>query len=73
VHHTAVLLLNVNLGRFWQALGSAQGLPNGDYTFTGGFFPPSKVSEFSPNGTKVYELDTGVAEYRSYRLTGMLF
>ena len=70
-HHTASLLLNVNLGQFWQALGSAELLPNGDYTFTGGFSPPSRESEFTLKGTKVYELDTAISVYRAYRLTGM--
>jgi arylsulfate sulfotransferase len=74
--HTATLLLNVQLGTFWQALGSAQGLPNGNFTFTGGYPAPkspmlSREVEVSPNGTKVYELDTTVPEYRSYRLTAL--
>jgi hypothetical protein len=72
-HHTATLLLNANLGAFWQALGSAQRLPNGNYTFTGGFSPPSKEVEVSPSGTKVFELDSPVAVYRSYQHTGMSY
>lgn len=72
-HHTATLLLNVNLGQFWQALGSAQLLPNGNYTFTGGFSAPSLEVEVSPKGTKVYQLKTSVAVYRSYQLTGMSY
>ncbi|HWE64013.1 MAG TPA: aryl-sulfate sulfotransferase, partial [Chloroflexota bacterium] len=75
-HHTATLLLNADLGAFWQALGSAQGLPNGDATFAGGFAGPgykgpSKEEEFSPHGTKVYEQDTPLPVYRAYRLTAL--
>ncbi len=72
-HHTATLLLNVNLGQFWQALGSAEVLPNGNFTFTGGFAAPSVETEVMPDGTKVYELETTAAEYRSYQLTGMSY
>jgi arylsulfate sulfotransferase len=72
-HHTATLVFNANLGGFWQALGSAQLTPNGNLTFAGGFAPPSKVVEFRPDGTKVYELDVSLAEYRAYRLTGLSY
>ena len=67
--HIATLQLNADLGKFWQALGSAQGLPNGDFTFAGGFAGPSKEIEFRPDGTKVFELDNPVAEYRAYRFS----
>ena len=67
-HHTATLVLNASLGSFWQALGSAQVLPNGDFTFAGGFAPPSREVEVRPNGSKVFELDSPLAEYRAYRL-----
>jgi len=60
-----------NLGAFWQALGSAQRLPNGNLAFAGGFSPPSKETEFTPRGTRVYELDTAVAVYRDYWLTSL--
>jgi len=72
-HHTATLLLNVTLGQFWQALGSAQKLPNGNYSFTGGFSSPSRETEVTLKGTKVFELDTAIAEYRSYQHTGMSY
>ncbi|MGH2389177.1 MAG: aryl-sulfate sulfotransferase, partial [Chloroflexota bacterium] len=67
-HDSASLLLNVNLESFWQALGSAQKLANGDFFFAGGYAPPSRAIEFRPDGTKVFELDTGLAEYRAYRV-----
>lgn len=72
-NHTATLVVNSNLGRFWQALGSAQGLPNGNLTFAGGYPPPSKEVEVTQTGAHVYELDTGVAEYRAYRIGALSF
>jgi hypothetical protein len=65
-HHTATLVFSENLGAYYQALGSAQRLPNGNLAFAGGFSPPSKAVEFTPHGTKVYELDTPVSIYRDY-------
>ena len=70
-HDTATLLFDADLGSFWQALGSAQRLSNGDFTFAGGYAPPSRAVEFRPDGTKVYELDSPLAEYRAYRLGGL--
>ncbi len=71
-NHTVTPLLNVGLGTFRQALGSAQKLPNGNLFFAGGF-PASRESEFSPAGKLVYELDTTGAEYRDYRLSALSF
>lgn len=72
-NHTATLVLNAKLGAFWLALGSAQGLPNGNVTFTGGFPGPAAETEFRLDGTKVYELDTPLPEYRAYRIGAMSF
>jgi arylsulfate sulfotransferase len=72
-HRTATLVFNADLGGFWQALGSAQLMPGGNLTFAGGFAPPSKVVEFRPDGTKVFELDASLAEYRAYRLTALSY
>jgi hypothetical protein len=69
--HTATPTLSVDLESFWQALGSAQQLPNGDYSFAGGYAPPSRIIEFRPDGTKVYELEAFLAEYRVYRLAAL--
>ena len=41
--HTATPTFSVDLESFWQALGSAQQLPNGDFSFAGGYAPPSRV------------------------------
>lgn len=68
-HHTATLVFSVNLGAYWQALGSTQQLPNGNLTFAGGYPAPAKEEEFSPNGVEVYELDTDVPVYRAYWLS----
>jgi hypothetical protein len=67
--HTATLVVNADLGVFWQALGSAQGLPNGNIMYTGGFSAPSKEIEVTTAGKPVYELDNPVAEYRAYRFS----
>jgi arylsulfate sulfotransferase len=70
-NHTATLQLNADLGFFWQALGSAQGLANGNFFFTGGYSPPSREEEFTAAGTKVFEVDLPLAEYRVYRLAAL--
>ena len=66
-HHVATLLVNANLGKFWQALGSAQRLPDGDDFYAGGFRRPEE-EENPPNGSTEYELDAPVG--RVPRLTG---
>jgi hypothetical protein len=71
-NHTATAVLNVGLGTFRQALGSAQKLANGNLFFAGGF-PLSRESEFSPAGKLVYELDAAGAEYRDYRISALSF
>jgi len=71
-HHMATDLLDVGLGTFRQALGSAQRLANGNYFFAGGY-PVSRESEFSPAGKLIYELDAAGAEYRDYRLAALSF
>ena len=70
-HHVATLVVNANLGSFWQALGSAQGLPDGDSFYAGGFSPPSREVEVRPNSTIGYELDSPVAVYRAYWVAGL--
>jgi hypothetical protein len=72
-HHIATLTVNANLGTFWLALGSAQGLSNGDFFFAGGIGPVSRETEISPDGTSVYELYSPVPVYRAYRIPGMSF
>jgi hypothetical protein len=70
--HTASLIFSVNLGNYYQALGSAQELPNGNLAFVGGYpgkGGPSKEDEFAPNSKEVFELDTAQPVYRAYWLT----
>jgi hypothetical protein len=72
---TATLVLNADLGSYSGALGAAQRLSNGDYSFTLGTNgpvppapkPPAHTVEVSPTGIKSYDLDAGTPEYRSYR------
>jgi hypothetical protein len=70
---TATLVVNADLGSFAGALGAAQRLSNGDYSFTMGeigpepIHPPAQTIEVSPDGSKVYDLMANRTEYRSFR------
>src|SRR5207302_8529826 len=72
---TATLVVNADLGSYSGALGAAQRLANGDYSFTLGtngpepLLPPAHTIEVSPGGTKVYDLKFNNPEYRSFRQT----
>jgi hypothetical protein len=73
---TATLVLNADLGSYSGALGAAQRLSNGDYSFSLGTNgpvpplprPPAHTVEVSPTGVKSYDLAAGTPEYRSYRV-----
>src|SRR5439155_6108274 len=70
---TATLVVNADLGNYSNALGAAQRLSNGDYSFTSGRQgqPPNLFGqsiEVSPDGAKVYALQANKPEYRSYRM-----
>ena len=71
---TATSVLNADLGSYAGALGAAQLLSNGDYSFTLGTNgaeppkPPAHTIEVSPDGTKVYDLKANRPEYRSFRM-----
>ena len=71
----ATLKLNVDLGNYSFALGSAERLPNGNFTFTSGFLGTdtafAQSMEVSRDGTKQYVLEGGAPEYRSYRMNGL--
>ncbi len=62
----ARLAVNVNLGSYASALGSAQKLPNGRFDFNSGF--AEQTIEVLPNGTKTYVLKMKMPglQYRSY-------
>src|SRR6267378_3031806 len=71
---TATLVVNADLGSYSGALGAAQRLSNGNYSFTLGtngpepLLPPAHTIEVSPDGTKVYDLKVNKPEYRSFRM-----
>jgi hypothetical protein len=71
---TASLVLNADLGNYSGALGTAQKLPNGNYSFTSGFLGSfsnafGQTIEVRPDGTLAYVIEAGSAwEYRSNRL-----
>jgi hypothetical protein len=69
---TATLVLNVDLGNYSMALGAAQRLSNGNYSFDSGwqgqapkFFAQS--IEVRPDGSKAYVLEINNREYRNFR------
>jgi Arylsulfotransferase (ASST) len=70
---TATLVVNVDLGSYSAALGTAQQLSNGNYSFTLGangpepLVPPAHTVEVTRDGTRVYDLMVNKLEYRSYR------
>lgn len=67
---TATLLLNVDLGGYSFALGSAQLLPNGDFHFDNGYLPDVSAQslEVDASGKLVYGLRTSGPEYRTFRM-----
>jgi hypothetical protein len=71
---TATLVVNADLGSYSGALGSAERLSNGDYSFTLGTNgpepprPPAHTVEVTPNGAKVYDLMANTPEYRTFRV-----
>ena len=71
---TATLVVNADLGSYAGALGAAQRLSNGNYSFTLGtngpvpIRSPAHTIEVTPAGIKTYDLEANTPEYRSYRL-----
>jgi arylsulfate sulfotransferase len=71
---TATLVVNADLGSYSGALGAAERLSNGNYSFTLGENgpeppkPPAQAVEVSPDGTKVYDLMANTPEYRTFRV-----
>jgi hypothetical protein len=71
---TATLVVNADLGRYSAALGAAERLSNGNYSFTLGtdgpepVKPPAHTVEVTPDGTKVYDLMVNRNQYRSLRI-----
>jgi hypothetical protein len=70
---TATLVLNVDLGNYSDALGGAQRLSNGNYSFTSGRQgePPNRFGqsiEVQADGTRAYVLQVNRTLYRSFRV-----
>ena len=68
-HMTATPVLNVDLGNYSFALGSAQRLLNGNYAFGSGLANGNltQVSEWTASGAPVSNIFGGLADYRAYR------
>ena len=74
--HTATLIYNADLGVYASALGSAQSLKNGGYSFEAGTINApsvySRAVETSADGKVVYALQVeGSSVYRSFRVADM--
>ena len=73
-HHIATLAINADVGVYAVAVGSAQSLSNGGYSFESGFINPgpsvfSRATEVSPAGKVVYAQQlNGTLTYRSFRV-----
>lgn len=73
---TATLMYNADLGVYAIAVGSAQTLKNGGYSFEAGFINPasvySRAVETSADGKVVFALQVeGIIVYRSFRVADM--
>jgi len=69
---TATLETNADLDNYSSAMGAAQAVSNGNYSFNGGTsdgnVQPSHLDEVRPDGTKVFSMELNGRAYRSYRL-----
>jgi hypothetical protein len=70
---TATLVFNADLGNYSDALGAAQRLSNGNYSFNSGRqgVAPHQIGqaiEVRPDGSKAYILQVNVPMYRSFRI-----
>src|SRR5262249_160151 len=70
---TATVVFNADLGNYSDALGSAQRLSNGDYSFDSGRqgVAPHQIGqaiEVRPDGSKAYVLQVNRSIYRSFRI-----
>ena len=70
---TARLVLNVDLGQYSLALGSAQKLANGTYHFDLGWAPngSSEALEYDTSGNIVSKIEVMTQQYRSFRMRNM--
>jgi hypothetical protein len=70
---TATLVFNADLGNYSPAVGAAQTLSNGNYSFTSGWQGQApnlfgQTIEVRPDGSKDYVLEINHTEFRSYRM-----
>jgi hypothetical protein len=70
---TATLVFNADLGNYSLAVGAAQRLSNGNYSFTSGWQGQApnlfgQTIEVRPDGSKAYVLQMNHTEFRSYWL-----
>jgi hypothetical protein len=70
---TATLVVNADLGVYSFALGAAQRLSNGNYSFDSGFQGQAPTFfaqsiEVRPDGSQAYVLEVNKREYRNYRI-----
>lgn len=73
---SVTVLLDVNLGDYSFALGSAQPLSNGNFHFNSGTVPGTRdfvavSDEVGPDGSFAYSQVTGATVYRSWRLASL--
>lgn len=69
---TATLLVNADLGVYAAAVGSAERLSNGNYSFCSGFLNGTASNlETLQSGVPVYEHTAGRATYRSFRMSSL--
>jgi hypothetical protein len=74
-NRVASFVLNADLGAYSIALGSAQLLSTGNYSFDVGWIldanfqnPTSQTIEVDPSGRPVYNLQAATQEYRTFRM-----
>jgi hypothetical protein len=72
---TASHVLNADLGVYSDALGSAERLLNGNYSFNSGRIQPtrdlSRSQEVNLSGALTFELEANRSNYRSFRMRDM--
>jgi hypothetical protein len=74
VQMTATPILNADLGVYAFALGSAERLCNGNYSFNSGIIAPTnkaQTAEVLPNGALNFVMETPNAAYRSFRMLSL--
>jgi hypothetical protein len=72
---TATLTLNIDMGVYSPALGTAEKLLNGNYNFLAGASNELElqdlIEEFAPAGGPVYGLQAASYDYRAFRMQSL--